>query len=636
MITTIPYRPPALKRGQKPSGEAEKAAALGWVVARTIPGSKHSWEKWASVGYRDPDEVKSLWNEQRSGTAVLCGPSDLVCIDIDLIPGGEASLAKLLKGRELPKTFEQSTPSGGRHLVFRQPVDGPRIGSQNDWRPGIDIKGDGGLFILHDPIKDYTLTANFHPAELPDWLIRELPKKGDKGEKGNRPEGNGSGKVDVRNLLETGQVHDTLYRLAWMMRNAGLSRDLFLSIAGAVELAPHHDGPPYTREDIEHEWDSADGKVPEREDDILGRVLKRSELKALPKPEPLIEEWLDLRTAVIMPGDTGTYKTFTLIGWACSIATGADWLGHKVKGGPFPALMVVGEGGSGMDNRITAWETEHGITVPDNMLTISLLPGSINDAKFWKAVTAKALALGARFVSLDTLSSLAPDVDEVKDAARIIRWMTDLAIAIDGIVILAHHTGWAAKNRARNASQFEANPDSVIILQKDDDPDEPRSIWRKKDKEGPDGLKLWVRLKPMAESCVLELTDQPAETGRNGDETATASEISGAIQDYLKAYPWERSMTAVRTAIKGQLSIGQTRFDQEWQGLVDSGRITRDEKGKWGPKPKTRVNRTRVRLGSDSGPRPPETRDRPPDPTRRVLGGPSRVRSGSEKQNRKG
>jgi hypothetical protein len=253
-----------VKRGQKPFWEAVRAAELGWAVARTIPGQKHPWEKWAALGYREPEKVKRLWAERRSGTAVLCGPSDLVCLDIDP-PHGDESLETLLHGRELPETFEQSTPSGGRHLVFLQPESGPRVSSVNDWRPGIDVKGDGGLFILHDPDKPYELTVNVNPAELPDWLSRELPAKGESPERSGHSGSNGSngsGKVDVRNLLEPGKVHDTLRDLAWMMRNAGLSRELFLSIPDAVELAPHHNGEPYTRDEIEHEWDSADGKVP--------------------------------------------------------------------------------------------------------------------------------------------------------------------------------------------------------------------------------------------------------------------------------------------------------------------------------------------------------------------------------------
>jgi hypothetical protein len=246
----------------------------------------------------------------------------------------------------------------------------------------------------------------------------------------------------------------------------------------------------------------------------LGRVLDRAELPALPRPQPLIEGWADTRSSVVVIGATGTNKTFTLIGWACSTATGEPWLGHAVAIEPCPVIYVVGEGASGFDARIAAWEATTGVVVPEGRLLLLMQPESLRDPAFWEELQALAVDVGSRLIILDTFSSLAPDADETKDAAAVIRRMSMLSVTIDGVVVLAHHTGWGPQDRARGGSQLEANPDSTIVLQKLD-PDEPNgvvSILRKKDKDGPSGKRIHVMRLPVENSCVLEMVDAPPET----------------------------------------------------------------------------------------------------------------------------
>jgi RecA-family ATPase len=62
-----------------------------------------------------------------------------------------------------------------------------------------------------------------------------------------------------------------------------------------------------------------------------GKLLSRDQLSALPKPEPLISDWLDQSTTVLLVGDTGTNKTFLMLGWACCAATGKPWLGNDLE-----------------------------------------------------------------------------------------------------------------------------------------------------------------------------------------------------------------------------------------------------------------------------------------------------------------
>lgn len=280
----------------------------------------------------------------------------------------------------------------------------------------------------------------------------------------------------------------------------------------------------------------------------LGRMLDRTELPSLPKPVALIQSWAETRTAVVMIGATGTNKTFTLIGWACSTATGEPWLGHEVAIEPCPVIYVVGEGASGFDARITAWESQSGVTVPRDRLILLLQPESLTDPKFWDELQSLAGEVESRLVILDTFSSLAPDADETKDAAAVIRRMSTLSVEIDGVVVLAHHTGWGPQDRARGGSQLEANPDSTIVLQKlnPDDPNSIVSILRKKDKDGPSGRRLHVARIEAQDSCVLEVVDAPPDVPkRRGDQRVQESIRSVLVDVDPFTYSKEQVVTKV-------------------------------------------------------------------------------------------
>ncbi len=321
----------------------------------------------------------------------------------------------------------------------------------------------------------------------------------------------------------------------------------------------------------------------------LGRILSRAELRELPKPEPLIEGWLDLRTSVVVIGDTGTNKTFAILGWACSIATGLPWLDNPVLVDPTPVLLVVGEGGSGLDDRIAAWEAANGGVSVDENLMVLLQPSSINDAGFWSQLAEFAVAGGYRFVALDTFSSLAPDADETTDAAMVVRRMSELAAGIDGTVVLAHHTGWSDKGRARGGSQLEANPDAVIVLQKAD-PDNPESvvsIRRKKVKDGPSGEVVHVRraMVAVAGSCVLELAEAPEPSTTRVDRLESVRRILGDHDPF----------TLTRTQLSDQLGGNRDQRAALIQRLLDDGVIEMREVA--APEGRSGVSKKRLRIG---------------------------------------
>ncbi len=234
-----------------------------------------------------------------------------------------------------------------------------------------------------------------------------------------------------------------------------------------------------------------------------GQLLTRSELVELPRVQSLVEGVLSYPAAVVLVGGYAAGKTTLAHGLAASVATGARWLGRAVT--RRRVLIVVGEGAYGLHDRMAAYEYawRGGAPIPDADMTFLVKPGSLAKHIAWSEITAYAVEGGYGFVVLDTFSSLAPEADETKDAPLIMRWLSDLAAAIDGTAMLVHHPGWSDPSRVRGGYAFEANADEVLVLTGVAE-SEIVSLFRKKVKDGPSGATIWLRRRPTLRSVIME------------------------------------------------------------------------------------------------------------------------------------
>jgi RecA-family ATPase len=135
----------------------------------------------------DEQQLAKWWKvNPQANLAVATGEaSGLVVIDIDPDKGGWESLLELEEkhGRP-PETVEVETGGGGIHLYYRYP-DGVKIGSRNGWRPGVDVKADGGYVIAppSNHVKgvyhwaDGRRPCDVELADIPPWLLELLPRK---------------------------------------------------------------------------------------------------------------------------------------------------------------------------------------------------------------------------------------------------------------------------------------------------------------------------------------------------------------------------------------------------------------------------------------------------------------------------
>lgn len=246
-------------------------------------------------------------------------------------------------------------------------------------------------------------------------------------------------------------------------------------------------------------------------------TLTRAHGGALPKTRPvvtftraglvefkptdwLIEGWLVRNTLAGLIGPSGSGKSFLAIDWACRIASGLHWLGHKVHAGG--VFYMAGEGQQGLRKRIGAWEAHFGQSMTNAPLYVSTgLPFLCNDLEAFGTVDAiEALTDELLFsfggvepalIVVDTVArAMAGENENAAEAmGRFVRSMDLIRERWGATVLAVHHTGHGASERGRGSSALYAALDSEFLLKPGD-----RSVGlagtKQKDWAAPSGLVL--------------------------------------------------------------------------------------------------------------------------------------------------
>lgn len=265
-----------------------------------------------------------------------------------------------------------------------------------------------------------------------------------------------------------------------------------------------------TRE-AEARWNETTGGTL-RAEQIRAGLLDPAAVAALTDPGWLLEPYLPSGAFVTVYGRPGSYKTFLVLDWAASVASGTWWLRrHAVAQGP--VLYVMAEGVGGLRRRVAAWEAEHNVHLAGR--PIAWYPRAVNllDAEWAEGLAQVADEMGAVLVVIDTLARSMPGGDEnaARDMTRLVE-AADLTRTRSGAaVVLVHHTPLDG-SRLRGHTSLEGAVDTNIGVETDG---ATITVTVDKQKDAEPAARLLLHKHPAGESLALRVgasmaTGQPA------------------------------------------------------------------------------------------------------------------------------
>lgn len=192
---------------------------------------------------------------------------------------------------------------------------------------------------------------------------------------------------------------------------------------------------------------------------LVANLYDLDGLSAIEPPKPLIDGVLLAGALTTLSGKPGSLKSFTSLGWACSLASGTPWLGHAVPEAG-PVVYVAAEGSSGVRLRVDAWKKAHRVGIPTENLIIITVPVQIGSAASREAIARIAAEKNAKLVVFDTLSRCAVGLEENSNTdMRAVAATHDLIREKSGAATLFIHHAGHLEDRARGASTLIGDPE---------------------------------------------------------------------------------------------------------------------------------------------------------------------------------
>lgn len=259
--------------------------------------------------------------------------------------------------------------------------------------------------------------------------------------------------------------------------------------------------------------------------------LDRTELDGIEPPTPLIDGVLDVGTLAMLSGQFGTFKTFIALDWLLCVATGQAWMGHEVPAAR-PVRLIVGEGVSGLNARVSAWEKSRGVTVAPGMFTAVRRAWQLGSDEQMAALAELMRERGEAVVAFDTLSQCSAGLKEndSSDMARIANVAGLLREHAGATTLLLHHAGHGGE-RARGSSVIEDNADTswfVSLTGENRHHSRPRKLEHRKTKDAELTEPMFVRFEQ----------DDDREQGGTGSGWLRPSDAQGNVMQLVEGVPF--------------------------------------------------------------------------------------------------
>ena len=499
-------------------------AEKGWPIFPCKFDKSPYINEWQKRSSTDPEKIKGWWAKWPDANIGFSpGEVDMMVLDCD--PG---YLSKDLLDVEADKTPLQAvTPREGLHLFYRigedetVPPDATGKVGKN-----IDVRSHNSYVLLHpsetkDGFYDWIYTGI--PSWRSDEMIRRASSARDKAEdrdswiiEPDLPENiknaiywlENHAKVSIQ--LQGGD--DIAFKTAAHLRSKGISKETALDLMwkhwndrceppwSYEELnvkvnngytyatdAPGNYTPEFTKVQLVKKLkDIKMGKdKPEDIDDFQEgryRFISLSGLKNLKSPEWLVEDFITDDGYTLLYGPPDSFKTFIALDIALGIVHNdvayprPGFWGSKIKG-EGAVLYAAGEGNRRFDVRVAAWQKyylgserdEGAFTLLEPVPTTKFLDKDGGLTKDFDNFITGALKAHKKYklTVIDTLGRSMQGVTEDKqeNASLFTGLVNEIQHWLGGTVLAIHHSGHSEK-RARGSSVFQADPDTIIGIEK--------------------------------------------------------------------------------------------------------------------------------------------------------------------------
>ena len=225
---------------------ALKHALLGFHVFRIVRDGKTPREAgWQAEATRDPATIRKLWSGKDADCNIGAFTSKwndgkaLLVVDVDNKNGknGDDTMFSLDMGDfPFPTTFENRTPTGGRHVVYS--CDKPVKQGAQVLGDGLDIRSRGGYIVMAGSTingKPYTHNADI-VVKAPDWLYSKLLLATNSAATTVKVDSSRIDPVKARARCERymedapspdhGERNDVAYKLACQLKDRGADPDM--------------------------------------------------------------------------------------------------------------------------------------------------------------------------------------------------------------------------------------------------------------------------------------------------------------------------------------------------------------------------------------------------------------------------
>jgi len=491
------------------------------------------------------------WNVDILNWGLITGKKEYSDCPAIIVIDTDNEEAEAIVKKLCPDTpVKQKTGSGGTHRIYRRPADiayiPNRQGTKIDGKEyKIDIRGDGGYICapgsLHPrtnkrykEVDAWTIELiNQAPFYNPDWL----PCENQKSDFPKTP----TAEKEKSDFLPEGAIRDWLRARPGSTQGKGADNYCFglcCDIIHGFNLTPEEALPfmlewgstdtnvdnlggyyPWTEEQLRHKLNDAantspkmevgylipkpsfdfgtiEFEIPEQkkkevkeEKKSIVRILKRSELKNIPKPQWLITGHVKEQSLGIIYGYYGTYKSFVAIDMMLSVANGLPYL-EKFETKKGNVIYCAGEGAHGLDDRFAAWEiARNGGKETENIFTIADMFSMLESGQVTEVANLINQTVNGpvSLIVIDTLARYfgAGDEDKTKEMNVFVTHCALLNKYLKCSVAILHHMGKDGAKKARGSIALAGAADWMLETSKKKEDDTFATVRCEKQKDAP-------------------------------------------------------------------------------------------------------------------------------------------------------